>query len=289
MFFAFIGFLLGKTKLLNDTHTKALSVLCVYFFVPCSVFKTFALKFTTEYVKTNYVLLLDSICILTIVVVLSNLIAHFMTRNRYEQKVFSYSLTIPNYGYMGYALAAAFMGNEGLMDVMIFCLPMSLYVYTFGFSSLTNAKLSWKKLVNPVFITTLIGILFGLCAIPVPEMILNIANQGAGCMGPVSMLLLGLTLSDIQLKEMVSDIHVYEVSVLRLIVIPVLLWFALNAVFDKHIATVATFVYAMPCGLNTVVYPKLIGESCKAGTSLAFVSNILSCLTIPIILLLVGI
>lgn len=289
MFFALIGFLLGKTKLLNDTHTKALSVLCVYFFVPCSVFKTFSLNFTVEYVRTNYVLLLDSICILTIVVLLSELVAHFMTRIRYEQKVFSYSLTIPNYGYMGYALAAAFMGNAGLMDVMIFCLPMSLYVYIFGFSSLTNSKLSFKKVLNPVFITTVVGIIWGLCEIPVPQIFLNIATQGAGCMGPVSMLLLGLTLSDIRLKEMVSDVHIYEVSFLRLIVIPILLWFALNAVFDRHIATVATFVYAMPCGLNTVVYPKLIGENCKAGTSLAFISNVLSCVTIPLILLLVGI
>ena len=289
MFFALIGFLLGKAKLLNNTHTKALSVLCVYFFVPCSVFKTFSINFTVEYVRTNYVLLLDSISILIVVVLLSQLIAHFMTHNRYEQKVFSYSLTIPNYGYMGYALAAAFMGSEGLMDVMIFCLPMSLYVYTFGFSSLTNAKLSLKKVLNPVFLTTIVGIIWGLCRIPIPQMILNIATQGAGCMGPVSMLLLGLTLSEVQPKEVLSDIHVYEVSALRLIVMPVLIWFTVNAVFDHHIATVATFVYAMPCGLNTVIYPKLIGESCKTGSSLAFVSNILSCATIPLILLLAGI
>ena len=144
-------------------------------------------------------------------------------------------------------------------------------------------------LLNPIFLTTVIGIIWGLCQIPVPQMILNIANQGAGCMGPVSMILLGLTLSEIQLKEMLSDIHVYEVSILRLIVIPVLIWFAVNAVFNPNIATIATFVYAMPCGLNTVVYPKLVGENCRLGSSMAFVSNILSCLTIPMVLILTGI
>lgn len=51
MCFALAGFLFGKARVLNDMHTKALSVLCVYFFAPCSVFKTFSVHFTIGYIK----------------------------------------------------------------------------------------------------------------------------------------------------------------------------------------------------------------------------------------------
>lgn len=289
MFFALVGFLLGKFRLLNGTHAKALSVMCVYFFVPCSVFKTFSSNFTPQYLQKNFALLLDSVFILVLMALMAALVSHLLTKNRYEQKVFSYSLTIPNYGYMGYALAASFLGENALMDVMIFCLPLSLYVYTVGFSSLTNRKPSLKKLLNPVMIVTVAGMIFGLCQIPVPGMVTNIAAQGAGCMGPISMILLGLTLSEIRPKELFSDIHIFEISALRLLVIPIAIWFAAKAVFGAPIATIAAFVYAMPCGLNTVVYPKLVGENCKTGTSLAFVSNIMACGTIPLVMLLAGV
>ena len=51
----------------------------------------------------------------------------------------------------------------------------------------------------------------------------------------------------------------------------------------------ACFIYALPCGLNTVVFPKLVGENCSVGASLAFVSNILACITIPLVMSLAGI
>ena len=40
--------------------------------------------------------------------------------------------------------------------------------------------------------------------------------------------------------------------------------------------------YAMPCGLNTIVFPKLIGENCEIGAGLALVSNVLAIFTIPL-------
>jgi len=40
---------------------------------------------------------------------------------------------------------------------------------------------------------------------------------------------------------------------------------------------------AMPCGLNTIVFPKIVGEKCDIGAGLAFVSNIAACITIPLV------
>ena len=44
----------------------------------------------------------------------------------------------------------------------------------------------------------------------------------------------------------------------------------------------ALLIYAMPCGLNTIVFPKLIGEDCHIGAGLACISSVLACVTIPI-------
>ena len=41
-------------------------------------------------------------------------------------------------------------------------------------------------------------------------------------------------------------------------------------------------IASLPCGLNTVIFPKLVGEDCRVGARLAFLSHLGGCLTIPI-------
>ena len=45
----------------------------------------------------------------------------------------------------------------------------------------------------------------------------------------------------------------------------------------------------MPCGMNTIVFPKLVGQDCRTGAGLACVTSILCCITIPLCLWLFGI
>ena len=43
----------------------------------------------------------------------------------------------------------------------------------------------------------------------------------------------------------------------------------------------AVLMACMPCGLNTVVFPRMIGQDCRLGAKLILLSCILSCITIP--------
>ena len=69
---------------------------------------------------------------------------------------------------------------------------------------------------------------------------------------------------------------------LRLLVIPCAIAAALMLVGAKDAVMPALLIYAMPCGLNTIVFPKLIGEDCHIGAGLACISSVLACVTIPI-------
>jgi predicted permease len=41
-------------------------------------------------------------------------------------------------------------------------------------------------------------------------------------------------------------------------------------------------LYAMPCGMNTIVYPKLVEKDCRLGAATVLVSTVLSLITIPL-------
>lgn len=282
--FVGLGFLLGKTKVVKSEHSKILSTLLVYVFLCSNIFKTFSGRFSPAYLAENYKMLLTSAGTVIALFFLSNLAARLFSKKQYERNLYEYSLLIPNYGYIGYTLAEALLGQTGLINAMTFSVPVSLYTYTVGFAKLTKQGTSLKKLINPVIITTFVGILVGLTGIPVPQVLNSVLDKASSCIGPVSMLLMGIVISDFSLKDLLTDVKTYIVVALRLVGIPLLVGGVLSLFCETSVVQTAVLFFAVPCGMNTVVFPKLVDENCKIGASIAMISTALSCLTLPIVL-----
>ena len=287
--FALAGFFLSKKKLVNHSHTPLLSVFLVNIFLPCNIFRTFAVNFNRSYIKANYHIIITSVTVICILAVAMHFFSRLFDKRDYQRRICEYSLVVPNFGYMGYALAESILGTTGLLNTMMFGFPVSFYTYTVGFCSLTKRELSFKKLLNPVIIAIISGMIIGLSGIHLPELFTDVLSKSASCMAPVSMLLTGIVVSEFDFKSLLKMKKVYVITILRLVVIPVTTGFLLSLFCSRIIVQTAVVLYAMPCGLNTIVFPRLVGEDCSIGAGLAFVSNILACLTIPLVLRLFNI
>ena len=308
--FAAVGYALTKGKILNSGHSKMLSALCLYLFLPSKVFTTFATNFNKAYLMERWPLLLAACIIIGVVALLVLPIARLLTKDSYKRIVYHYSMTITNYGYVGYALAEAIFGQSVLQDVMTFAFTVSIYTYTIGYSTLTGGKLSAKKLINPVTIAMVTGAIVGMFgpallnlinttftgapalvdfANTVPTVVKDFLSKASACMSPVSMLLAGVVISDYKFRDMLSQWQCYIIAALRLLVIPVLSCLALKALGLNWLVLPALMVLAMPCGMNTIVFPKLVGQDCKPGAALAFITTLACIATIPLCMLILGI
>ncbi len=286
--FAAIGFYLAKSKKIKTEHTPILSSLLVNVILPFNVFKTFSANFTKEYVASNYQLLIASGAVIICLAIIMHFVAKLFDKRQYEQGICEYSLTIPNYGYMGYPMAEAIGGAGGLLNAMVFGFPISFYTYTIGYCKLSKMNITFKKLFNPVMISMLLGAIFGFSGIKIPSVLSDIFGKASACMGPVSMLLAGMVVSEFDFGELLSMKRVYIITALRLVIIPVIIGYALLP-FNKVAMETAVILFAMPCGLNTIIFPRLVGEDCRIGAGLALLSNILACITIPLVLGFFGI
>lgn len=282
--FVSVGYALGKSRIAKVEHAQILSGILVNVFLPCSIFKTFSTRFTFAYLQSSYEILLASAGILIVLVSVAHVAAKLFSKETYERHIYRYSLAIPNYGYMSYALAEALLKDTGLTNMMTFALPVSLYVYTIGFASLTKRGLSLKKLCNPIMIATVSGIAAGLCGISTPAIFMNVLQKASGCMAPVSMLLTGIMISELSVKKIICNPKLYAVTALRLVVIPLVLGAAVSAFCKVPTVQIAVLFYALPCGLNTVVFPKLVNENCEIGAGLALISTVFACVTLPFVL-----
>ena len=237
--FTATGFVLGKTRIAKEAHSQILSSLLVYVFLPCNIFKSFSRNFTIQYITSSYKIILVSITILLLLLVISYFSAKLFSKDKYERCIYEYSLTVPNYGYMGYALAEALLGEVGLINFMTFALPISLYIYTIGFSKLTKSGLNLKKLCNPVIIATVLGIIVGLSRIPIPDLLTSVIEKASGCMAPVSMLLTGIVISGFSFKNIIRNPKTHCLVFFRLIAIPLLLGSVLSMIFETPLIQTA--------------------------------------------------
>lgn len=287
LIFCLAGYVLCKTKLIDPDHSKALSVLLVYVFLPCTLFNSFSKQFTVVYLAESWPLMLTSVGLIPVVVIVAKIINRFITKNPEDKAPNEYSMSMANIGYMGYPLAESVFGSVGLLDCMMFALPMQIYIGTIGFNMLTAGK-EKKSLLKKIFTPSLIGILIGcavgISGIKLPQIIYDAAQKSGACMAPVSMILTGMIISKFPIKELLACKTAYIISTVRLVIAPLMIFGLLKLCNLEFALDAAVLLYAMPCGMNAIVYPKLVGNDSKQGAAAVMISTVLSMVTIPVCL-----
>ena len=292
--FILMGYFLARKKRIPDNSQAVLSKLENYVFIPALVLGTFIGNFTPEKITVAAELLLGSLGLGLIAIVLSLLCVRFCSRDPYERSIYTYGLCFSNFGFMGNAVVSALFPDI-FMEYLIFTLPLWSLIYLWGVpvlllgdsGSKPTLAQRLKNFVNPMFVCTLLGMLIGILGIPVPKFIGSAVSAAGSCMSPIAMLLTGMTVARFDLKAVLGIKSVYLVTALRLLVYPlafigVMLLVPVEPVF----ATCALCSLAMPLGLNTIIIPSALGKDTKVASGMALVSHVLSCVTIPAVLML---
>ena len=291
--FIVIGYILSRWKFVPDNAQTVLSKLENCVFIPALVLDTFINNFTVQKIGTASELLLQSIALAVVAMALSLICVRFCSKDKYEQKIYTYGLCFSNFGFMGNAVVSALF-PEIFMEYLIFTLPLWTLIYLWGVPTLLigdsgkqSFKQRMKNFANPMFVCVLLGMTIGLLSIPIPGFVSSTVSAAGSCMSPVAMLLTGMTIAQFNIKEVLRIKSVYLVTALRLIVFPLLfLGVMLIVPFPKTFATCAICSLAMPLGLNTIIVPSALGKDTKVASGMALVSHILACVTIPVVFML---
>ena len=285
--FIFLGWMFGKIKPEMAQGSKIISFLLVNLLLPCKVFSTFSSNFTPSFLLENGATVLISIGILSGLVLLAIPLARLLGKEDYQRRVYRYSFAITNYAYLGYVLIENVLGKSALACMITFCIPFIFYTYTFGYAMLTGKGQLLKKLINPMTAAILLGCASGLTGIGLPGVLQTVASSASSCVGVMSMLLTGLVLSSFAPKELLPDRGTLIFVALRLAALPALMLcfcrlLAMLFPLPAAVYPFAVIMACMPCGLNTVVFPKLVGEDCRPGARMVLYSHLVSMATIPL-------
>lgn len=288
-----VGFILIKSKVLNQSGKKALTDMVINLFLPANIIKAFMIEFDMEILKAFGVVFIISIINQIFCMLLGKMLYGRLEQS--ESKILRYSTISSNAGFLGNPIAENVFGSMGLAYASIFLIPQRIVIWSAGVTYFTtgNSKkdVIKKVITHPCIVAVVIGILFMFMQIKLPFFLNNSLSKLSSACTPMSMIAIGTILAEINLKNFTNKKICFFTAV-RLMGIPLVCYMCCNLFHvDGLITGVCVLLSAMPAGTGTALLASKYGCNEEFATKTVIFSTVMSLITTPVwcyILLLRG-
>ena len=249
-----VGFLIRKIKVLGKEAERVITDLVLYVVLPCNIFNSF-LGNESGAAGDYLAVLLISIGIQLLSLAYGKFA--FPGESADRRCNLSYAMICSNAGFLGNAVTEGVFGPAGLMLTSIYLIPQRIMMWSEGltiYTGVLNVRSTIKKVItHPCVIACLLGLLVMALNIPIP-MLLQTPIQSIGrCNTPLTMMMIGMILSEIDLKHLV-DKTILRFTLHRLVLMPLIVYLAcLLLPVGKIVAGVSVLLAAMPAGATTTM------------------------------------
>lgn len=277
-----VGFMVKRTGLIGSQGQKNLNDLVIYVILPCNILHAFMNSPVEKRFYYYFEVLLISIGIQVFCVFYGKFVFRKEQENR--NKCLRYGTICSNAGFLGNPIAEGIYGAEGLVLASIYLIPQRIMMWTSGlavFSGTMNRKATIQKvLTHPCIVMSELGIVLMLTGWKLPDGITGAVDAIGNCNTAMSMMVVGMILADINVKEL-WDWTVVKFTFHRLIVIPAVIYVICNFLpLDGKAFGICVLLAAMPAGATTSILAEKYKVDSPFATKMVIFSTLLSLPTI---------
>ena len=125
--------------------------------------------------------------------------------------------------------------------------------------------------------------------IKLPVAILDTTKIVGDMTAPISMIIVGSILSKVKIKSIFKEASVYYGALIKLIVIPLAIYIVKLIIKDNsNVIDTIIIIQAMPAAAMTSIFAADFDKEKEYGAIVVFVTTLLSILTIPIMVRIIG-
>lgn len=285
-----VGFIARKTDIINDTVNKKLSELLLNITSPFLIISSFNFKFSQEILQNVILVLIFSVAIHIISIFLGNILFYKYPDN--VKKILKFVAVYSNCGFMGFPIMDSLYGKTGVLYASIYVAVFKVFIWTNGviiFSGKKDVNSLKKAFINPGIVSVVIGMLIFTFSITLPYPVSKTIDMVGSMTTPMSMLIIGAILADIDYKSMFSGFALYYVTAVRLLLIPLSSLVVLRFLgFTGILLGSCVLAVAMPAAATTTLFSEIFGGDSALSSRIIAFSTVLSIVTIPLISLLIS-
>lgn len=284
-----VAYIASKIKFLPANSNKVLADLVVNITNPATIL--YAVATSSHALSNGAVLSILGITILTLggQMILAHGFTKFLRIERRPAGVYRFMLVFSNCGFLGYPVVRALFGADAVFVASMYNLIFQILCFTYGVRQVggdpSAREFRPKMFLTPMVVTSVLALILYLANVPFHPMVVETLSLLDRITSPASMLVIGCVLAAYPIKTIFGRWHAYVFCLVRLIVIPVIVWAVLRLfVTDPLIFGVMVVLSALPAATNTVlICSKYNGDESTAASGL-FLSTTLSLITLPILL-----
>jgi len=289
----FIGYFFTKKGKLNDLSSRHISGLVVNVCNPamlvCSAFNNESAISGSQLLNA----LLATLLLYAILLLAGYVIPILMRYPKDDRYIYQFLTVYANVGFLGIPLVSAVLGSNALIYVSINVLIFNILFYLSGLniirkkagvtaSSGTRELLS--KLINTGTVSAAFTIVFYVSDIKVPLIITNTLDYTGRATTFLSMLVLGIAVAQIPLKEIFCHAKDYLFILVRMVVLPIFCVILLRGfVTDPLILGVCCLMISVPAANLPLMCSKEYGLRTAELTRMIILTTLLSVATNPLV------
>ncbi|MBA2175524.1 AEC family transporter [Halobacillus locisalis] len=265
---------------------KSVSTVALYIMLPCLVFETF---YGAEFDQDYLMMVVFSALLLFAIIGVNKAAAKLLRYDTPTESGAILSTAFMNAGNYGAPIVLFAFGEEGFVYSVSFMVLQQIVMNFFGVyyaaKGAAGISMAVKTVLKmPPTHAVWIALVFKYAEIPVSENFMSSIRLVGDATIPTVMILLGMQLANITVKNLAWDKISYAASV-RLIGSPLIAW-ALTVILPMSdlMASVLIISAAMPSAATTTMYAVQFDSKPELVSSITLITTLISVVTVPIVL-----
>ena len=287
-----LGYAACKLGYMGDKFDKKLSSIVVDITCPLLVLSS---VMGDEMPDRSLILPLVGVGFLTYIILLvfGFWVPRFISKNHDDQGMIGFSLMFANVGFIGYPIVASIFGSKAVFYAALLNVPNTFFIFTAGVMLVKGEysirQFNPKVLLSPALIGAFIAALLVAFGVHTPEMIARPITMVGNITVPAALMIIGSSMARLPLREIIGSGKVYATSFLRLVIVPLSVYFLFRLCgVNTLINNINTVVIAMPVASFGTMFCMKYGRNPSLMTEATFITTLFSIITIPLITLLFG-
>ncbi|MHB1394522.1 MAG: AEC family transporter [Clostridia bacterium] len=280
----FIGVAAKRTGIIDIRVQNSISLLLMKIAFPALIVSSTNFERTSDVLPNMISILIITTVSYLLIATLCTLTAKWFRFDKKTTNVFISLIVFGNVGFMGYPVARAFFAEIGVFYATAVNLVFTTFVWTYGILLFDRQeKIDLKKLLNLGSISSFIALFMFLFQLRLPYPLQTAMDLTGKMTTPLSMLLIGALIAEIDIAKLVSNKKVYLMSAIKLVIIPLATAYILKFMgFNAIVISICTIMASMPSGATNAIFATQFDSEPLFASVGVFISTLLSILTLPL-------
>ena len=221
------GYIAVKTGALKPEASPYFSALLMKITLPCTIFISLVTReYDPAFVRNGITIIIAGLVAFPAMLYTSRGLAKLFHVPEGRRGVWAFVTAYSNSGFMGFPIALALFGAEGLALSVMLNIAFNVTIYTLGALEIIRDNpnhgsegIDMKAVIfSNINIATALSLIFYFGRISLPSYVAVPVNYISGITTPISMIIIGMALAHSKASSLFTDIHAWTASAMRLIV-----------------------------------------------------------------------